>query len=184
MASSFKPSVIIDAGAYVGYSSVYFAQKYRQARIIALEPVRANFDLLVRNTSAHPRILARNQALWSSVTSATMSDQQQGFWAFAITEADASDARAIAGVNTTTIDEIVREFDIQTIDLLKLDIEGSEKEVLEHSGTWIDQVAVIAIELHDRFKPGCSAALEAATGDFRFTRKNDMTVFRSRREAV
>jgi len=64
-----------------------------------------------------------------------------------------------------------------------MDIEGAEKEIFEHSNTWIGKVAVIAVELHDRIKE-CSRAFQAATMDFAFERKNDMTVFKSRKEVV
>jgi hypothetical protein len=43
---------------------------------------------------------------------------------------------------------------------LKIDIEGAEKEVFQHGmNQWIDQVDTIAVELHDRFQPGCHKAL-------------------------
>src|SRR5260370_35941728 len=45
------PKVIVDAGAYTGLSTVYFALKYPDACIIALEPSPYNFDLLELNTA-------------------------------------------------------------------------------------------------------------------------------------
>ena len=53
---------------------------------------------------------------------------------------------------------------ISRIDVLKIDIEGSELEVLKHSKAWIDDVKTIIIELHDRFQPGCTEALAIAIG--------------------
>jgi hypothetical protein len=51
------------------------------------------------------------------------------------------------------------------IDLLKLDIEGAELEVLrDGADRWIDLVETLVDELHDRFRPGCSEALERAVG--------------------
>jgi len=82
------------------------------------------------------------------------------------------------------MDNIIQEFDINMIDLLKVDIEGSEKEVFQHHKTWIGSVDTIAIELHDRIKEGCSAAFNIATRSFTFDRKNAMTVFKSRKGIV
>jgi len=48
-------------------------------------------------------------------------------------------------------------------DLLKVDIEGSEKSMFEHCDAWIDRVRMIVVELHDRFMPGCQSAFESAT---------------------
>ena len=45
---------------------------------------------------------------------------------------------------------------------MKIDIEGSELEVLNHHHSWIDDVNTIIIELHDRSQPGCSEALDKA----------------------
>ena len=45
------------------------------------------------------------------------------------------------------------------IDILKLDIEGSERELFSKNTDWLDHVSVIIIELHDRFQPGCAKAV-------------------------
>ena len=44
------------------------------------------------------------------------------------------------------------------IDLLKIDIEGAEKEVFGAPDVdeWLSKVKVLTIELHDRMKRGCS----------------------------
>ena len=74
-------------------------------------------------------------------------------WAFAV-QKDVSGVGTIRGI---TMNELFDEFGIDRIDLLKLDIEGAEKEVFGSGPTaWLDRVGVIAIELHDCFKPGCS----------------------------
>ena len=71
----------------------------------------------------------------------------------------------------------MRRSSIKHIDLLKIDIEGAEKEVFEHSSMWIDQVGALVIELHDRFKDGCSSSLYSATRDFRCVRSKGESLF-------
>src|SRR3989344_5879030 len=44
-----EPSFIIDAGANVGFTAVYFANRFPKARIIAIEPEESSFNLLKRN---------------------------------------------------------------------------------------------------------------------------------------
>ena len=63
------------------------------------------------------------------------------------------------GVRALTIPELAGK---QKIDILKLDVEGAEKELFEHDPAWLANVGVLMIELHDRFKPGCSKALYSA----------------------
>ena len=51
-------------------------------------------------------------------------------------------------------------YGIEKIDVLKIDIEGSEKEVFELGAeTWLPKVKTMVLELHDRVKKGCTAAL-------------------------
>jgi hypothetical protein len=60
----------------------------------------------------------------------------------------------------------MREHGVDYIDILKVDIEGSEKEVFESCETWIDRVGVLIVELHDRWKSGCSRSVHSAAKDF------------------
>src|SRR5262245_8086929 len=48
------PRVIVDAGANIGLSSIWFATQYPEAKVIAIEPNRDNFALLEENTAAYP----------------------------------------------------------------------------------------------------------------------------------
>ena len=59
-----------------------------------------------------------------------------------------------------TIGDILHHYDASRIDLLKLDIEGSELELFgKETANWLDRVEIIAVKLHDRFRPGCAHAL-------------------------
>ena len=46
-----EPKLIIDAGAYTGLSTLYYATKYPGAKIIAVEAESSNFEVLERHTS-------------------------------------------------------------------------------------------------------------------------------------
>ena len=65
-----------------------------------------------------------------------------------------------------SIDTLRREHGIDRIDLLKLDIEGAELDVLSASDSWMHAVGAVVVELHDRFRPGCTRAFVDATRDF------------------
>jgi hypothetical protein len=65
-----------------------------------------------------------------------------------------------------TIGSLLDKYDLDTIDILKMDIEGSEKNVLENSEDWIDKVKIITAELHDRICMGCDRAFYLATREF------------------
>jgi hypothetical protein len=65
---------------------------------------------------------------------------------------------------------------IESIDLLKVDIEGAEKEVFA-ACDWMDSVRCLMIELHDRFKPGCSEAVNAVVQGFSTSERGETTLY-------
>jgi len=60
-----SPRLILDAGANVGFASIFFANKYPGSAIIALEPDPANFNALMRNTRGYSQIVPIRVALWN-----------------------------------------------------------------------------------------------------------------------
>jgi FkbM family methyltransferase len=167
----FRPNTIVDAGAHIGMASILFALQYPTARIIAIEPEPSNFAALVRNTAPYKTITPIQAALWRNdgeVTLGASNAHPKG--AFQIVENGGHRVRAI------TMDTVMRETGIHSIDLLKVDIEGAEVEVFE-SCPWMGNVRVLAIELHDRVRPGCSSVLKNAARDLRCDQRGEVTFF-------
>jgi FkbM family methyltransferase len=179
-----RPGVIIDAGANIGLTSVFYANKYPQATIIAIEPERSNFEILRQNTALYPNIIALRAALWNEDRELNIVDPGDGrwdFWSFRTSTPGTSGTPAERGlVRGLTVDRLMMDNGINYVDLLKLDIEGAEKEIFESPAGWIDRVGALAVELHDRFKDGCSDAVLAATGDFEHRWKRGETTFITR----
>lgn len=174
------PRFIVDAGAYTGISTVYLADKYPDAKIIAVEPDKENYNLLIMNTSGIANIKCINNALWSSSGIVTMSDRKVGQWGYTMSDFNKSRNGKRSQIESVDIPWIMDKFSINYIDFLKVDIEGSEKEVLENSGKWIDKVGVIAVELHDRINSGCKSAFYKATANFEHRIKKGENVFKLR----
>jgi len=153
------PSSIVDAGANIGLASVYFASRFPNARIIALEVEKSNFELLTRNTSLYPNITCLQKALWSGQKQLSIVNPTDEPWTFRVSEAVSENAAL--SVMSIGVTDMMQEFDHQQIDLLKIDIEGAEREIFQNGmDHWIDRVGMIAVELHDRIVPGCKKALE------------------------
>jgi FkbM family methyltransferase len=163
------PQTIIDAGANVGLASVYFASTFPDARIIAIEPEEQNFELLKRNVAGFPNVTPVHGALWNEDTEISVIDPGLGESGY-VTDGNESDAAKDyenrGRVRAYSMDSLIEKFDLETIDILKVDIEGAELEVFEHAKTWIDKVDAVVIELHERIKPGCEQAFLQATEDF------------------
>jgi FkbM family methyltransferase len=167
----FSPNTIVDAGAHIGMASILFALKYPRARIIAIEPEPSNFAALIRNTSPYKMITPIQAALWQEdgeVTLGPSDAHPKG--AFQVVENGRQRVRAI------TMETVMRETDIHSIDLLKVDIESAEIEVFE-SCPWIRNVRLIAIELHDRVRPGCSSVVRNAAKDLDCDQRGEVTFF-------
>jgi FkbM family methyltransferase len=151
-----SPRLIVDAGAYVGYSTCYFAQRHPTSRIVAVEPAPANLTLLEQHCGGLPQVTIVRAALWPTLETVSIEDPGEKSWAFRT-------RRATPGgisVPTITIPEILRLTGEPRIGLLKLDIEGAEEVLFgEGAAEWLPLVDVIVLELHG---PACEAALQRA----------------------
>lgn len=159
-----RPTTIVDAGANIGLASVYFASRYPEARILAIEPEAQNFELLLKNTAPYPNIQAVRAALWSESGVIGVVDSGTGAWGFR-TEAS-SEALVANSVRAATLDELLDEFGFDHVDLLKMDIEGAEVEVFADTSEWIDRVNVVVAELHERYRTGCLRNFYSGTPGF------------------
>ncbi len=175
-AMSFRPRFILDAGAYTGLSAVYLARKYPDATIAAVEPDSSNFHLLQKNARAFPNIVPLHKALWYEDGPVSLYDRNKGHWAFSVTPPESDGHSRQQQVDALTVSTIMSLFSTDRIDILKIDVEGAEKEIFAHSDAWIGHVRVIFAELHDRLRPGCTDAFEAATNAFRRERTGPLTV--------
>lgn len=158
------PRVIVDAGAHIGVSALALARRFPRATIFALEPERANFELLVRNTAHLANVVPLQLALWGREEERIIFDRLTGPWGYSVLPNGGAGNRGGPTdqlVQCTTLDALSRRFRFEAIDILKLDIEGAEKEVLERSIQWAGRIRVLVVELHDRICPGATDAFNA-----------------------
>lgn len=157
------PKLIVDAGAYVGYSTVYFASRFPNAEVIAIEPESSNFGQLKFNSSPYKNASALNMALWPEKTHVCINNPDSQKWMARVENIrDGSDPRQT--ISTITADEIL-SMTQKKIDIFKIDIEGGEMELFAGNTDWIDKVGMFAIELHDWIKPGCVQSFYKGLGD-------------------
>lgn len=174
------PAAIVDAGANIGLASIWFASKFPHARIIAVEPEKSNYELLLRNVAPFPNVTPVHAAVWSHRGTLVLDDpNNEGPAAFQTRELGDSPSPG-QRVPCFTIPELMSEYDLTWVDLLKVDIEGAEKEVFGSAVEWIESVGAIAIELHDRFKAGCSRSFYAAVTEFPVEERRGENVFVAR----
>ena len=163
-----SPRAIVDAGANIGLASVYFASKFPDARIVAVEPEESNLEILRRNIAPYPNITLVCGALWHENATIDLVDPGLGNWGFMVQAGDGAETYgpAVHAVRGMTVDALMNEQGIDHIDILKIDIEGSEREVFRDPSAWIGAVDALIVELHDRMKPGCSRSFYLGSGGF------------------
>jgi len=171
MLGSIHPKQIIDAGAHIGSASVFFAKKFPDARIIAVEPDAMNFELLRENTKSYENIIPVNAALWREDTRVNLTNPNDTSWAFRV-EAGTT-GNGAGKVRAVTLPTILREFGIEKVDVLKMDVEGAEKDIFENNASeWLPRVGLLCIELHDRIRPGATRAVYSSAIHLDFVKEN------------
>ncbi len=178
-----QPKVIVDAGANIGLASIYFANRYPDAKIIAIEPEQSNFELLKENIAPYPNITPIQAALWHENKELSLIDPGLGNWAFrtvVTNPLENTQTKTCHSVMAITVDTIMKDFNLETIDILKLDIEGAEKEVFSNTSSWIGKVDSLIVELHERMKAGCNRSFYRGSIGFDIEWKQGENVFLSR----
>lgn len=157
--SKFQPDLIIDGGANVGISSVFFSNLYPESQIVAIEPEASNFELLSRNVAEYRNIKAIRAGLWGSPSRLELINTDRDKDAFR-TRPRTGTHDSILGI---TVPEVLVLANRSRIGLLKLDVEGAELDIFSKDpGQWIAKVDSMLIEVHDRLAPGASQAVYRA----------------------
>lgn len=157
---------IIDGGGNIGLTAAYFAQQYPDATIATVEPDSGNFGMLKKNTADLPQVHPLQGGVWNKSAYLRVVDNGGGNNAFTVTEVDAPTDDSI---NAYSIADIMALHGRTKVDIVKLDIEGAEKQVFADGyETWLPHTRLLIVELHDRMVPGCSKAVFSAIAQYDF----------------
>jgi len=145
--------LIVDAGANIGAASVYFCGEFPNARIVAIEPDRGNFDLLCRNTEGLP-VTCHHAAVTARPGPVAVVDPGEGFCGFRTVPQAAGMVDAAAVVESIQLNVIfaARSPELYPF-IVKIDIEGAEGELFSEAVEWIEQTPLVIVELHDWLMP-------------------------------
>jgi len=151
-ASSKKASLILDAGANIGASPVFFACSFPKARVVAIEPENDNFELLSVNTRDLP-VECIHGAVGSKPGLVDLVDPGEGSWGFR-TSASGDGKSTNQSVQCVTINEIYKAHAHDCFPfIVKIDIEGGEHDLFSENTEWVAKTPLIIIELHDWLLP-------------------------------
>jgi|SRR5690606_20033578 len=140
-----KPKTIIDAGANIGLFSVLVKNRFPDSKLISIEPDPENFEMVQKNLKGYENTQLLNKGLWSKDVKLRILDETAAKWGIRVVE-DQENGK----IDAICIDSIMQEFGLESIDLLKMDVEGSEKEIFSNNyENWLPKVKILVIELHD-----------------------------------
>ena len=137
--------VILDCGANIGLSVLYFKRLFPGAELIAFEPDETNYALLIKNIEINKlsQVTVHKAAVW-------VKDGKISFEAGA-SEGSSIASGAPAGAPVIEVDSMRLAGLLaarQKIDFLKMDIEGAEWDVLMDSADYLDRIEHMFIEYH------------------------------------
>jgi len=154
-----EAEVIVDLGANIGDAAVFFAKRYPRAKIIAVECDESNYQLLLRNIGPYPNVVPIKAAIWGETKKLSLEAGSGENAVYVSGQEAINPSKSIDGL---TMGSLMKAQHIETIDILKVDIEGAEKNLFEHDCSWLATVQTIGIEFHDWRIKGCTRAFFAA----------------------
>lgn len=149
----------VDTALDIGANTGQFAAALRRAgfrgRIISVEPLRAAYDELSRHAAADPDWVVQRAAVGATAGTLTMNIAANSVSSSPLPildrHTDAAPGSVYVGteeVDATTVDELVRQHSIVAeTTLLKIDVQGYEKPVLDGAAATLPQFAAVRTEM-------------------------------------
>jgi FkbM family methyltransferase len=144
---------LVDAGSNVGFASLYLNKHLNINRIVSIEPSKENIKNLKENfhSNSITNIHIYETGLWEKKTRLKLDTNFRDGreWSLRLIETNENDPD---GFDCISIENIFNDEKIEIIDILKIDIEGGEKEVFkafEKDNSILSKIKFIAIEIHD-----------------------------------
>jgi len=160
MDTGAPPETILDLGGNIGLGALWFACNYPNAQICSVEPIPDNLAILKRNVDlngAKVRIVEAAAGLQDGTTRFSMSeDPRQHSTQISVLRTD-----KVVDVAVISVPSLMSLMGWDRIDLLKIDIEGAERDVLGGRPSWLTQVGTIIGEGH----LGVGYTIEACRAD-------------------
>lgn len=133
---------ILDCGANIGLSVIFFKLLYPDARIIAFEPDPTVFKALKENVTSFEfkNVELHNKAVWSEETE--LEFHAEGSWGGSVF------AQGAEGHVLKVKSARLKDYLSHGVDFLKIDIEGAESDVLKDCAECLGKVNNLFFEYH------------------------------------
>lgn len=135
-------SSIVDLGGNTGLAARWLLHRFPGAALVSVEPEDGNYALLKHNLAGRGRHLQACAGGTMRTVSLRDSGKADGF------QMVDDPAGTIRVLDMRTI---ISALGTDRVDLLKVDIEGAERELFEECRSWIGMIRLLSVECHGDF---------------------------------
>ena len=169
---------IIDAGANIGFTSLYFHQFFPDARFVVIEPDEKNFEQMKKNFEVNGLVKTQMHlcGLWSSDGWLQISrENDEGKeWSYRVMASDIP-----TNLKSISFSTLLNKPEFDIIDILKIDIEGSEKELFSNEeiiSPVLQKTRFLAMEIHDHLADRRHINSILEKNNFKWFRHEELTI--------
>ena len=147
-------TTILDCGANIGLATLYYQRRFPKAKIISIEPEKRNYNLLIKNTGNYANISTLENGVYGEDCDLKVVDIGEGEASYRTMYFEEPE-KVLQTISCRSINSVMDEFGLFKIDILKMDIEGSEKECLfSKKIEWLAKTRYFLVEIHENIHPG------------------------------
>jgi FkbM family methyltransferase len=144
--SSGKVPLIIDAGANIGAATLWFRDIFSDAAIVAIEPDPANAAIARQNLSNCEGVTLLEAAIGGETGHVSLVSPGVSY--------AVQTRRSDDGCPVLTIGQVVAGLENACLFMVKVDIEGFERDLFGSNTGWMDEVTAVYVEPHEWMRPG------------------------------
>ncbi|HRP32312.1 MAG TPA: FkbM family methyltransferase [Agriterribacter sp.] len=142
---AIRPLTVVDLGANTGMASLFFSAYYPNAKIYAVEADDNNMQVFLKNLSSEigsSQVIAIRAAVFSKDVELFLQQREKAY------NSSITHAKTEISVQGISMNTLMQKYALDKIDLLKIDIEGSEEAIFAENTEWMERVSVIVTEIH------------------------------------
>lgn len=142
-----RVKTVLDLGANVGLTARWMGAYWPDAKVVCVEPERGNATVLRHNVATMEDAATVVEACVGAYERTVDLVTTTGEHGFAMTPSSGGELSSAV----VTMEQVLIAGAIETIDVLKCDIEGAERELFSDCRDWIRRVEVAVVECHGGF---------------------------------
>lgn len=142
------PQTILDLGANIGLSTIYFARLFPAAKLACVEPAPDNVRLLAINLGLNGVRASVIEAAVDADDGRVLLELRDRDYAHQVVPCSANAERSRLEVDAVSVPTLLRRLSWERIGLLKVDIEGHEAILFARDCDWLERVDAMCVEHH------------------------------------